>query len=435
MTPSELARADHACVWHPFTPQARWTTVDPLIVERAEGAWLIDVHGERYLDGVSSLWTNVHGHRHPRLDAALRAQIDKVAHTTLLGLASPPSIELAAALVDRSPEGLRRVFYSDNGSTAAEIAVKMAYQYHQQTGAPERRRFAGLMGGYHGDTLGAVSVGGIDLFHGLFRPLLFDALALPAPTTPGGEEEERCRAEALRLLELHGSELAALIVEPLVQGAAGMKMHTAQGYLQPVLDRARELGVLLIADEVAVGFGRLGSLFAMEQVGRSPDLLCIAKGLSGGYLPLAATLATERIYEAFLGAPEESRQLFHGHTYTGNPLACAVALASLHTLEQEETLAQVGRIAARLKGRRADLLDLPGVTAVRQRGVMVGIDLTAPAGRPDTGHAVAMACRPRGAILRPLGDTLILNPPLCISTAETDQLVDIALAAIDEVCR
>jgi adenosylmethionine-8-amino-7-oxononanoate aminotransferase len=437
---ARLARLDHAHLWHPFTPQSRWTSTEPLIVERGEGNELVDVHGKRYLDGVSSLWTNVHGHRHPHLDAAVKAQLDRLAHSTLLGLSHPPAIELAARLVQVAPDGLSRVFFSDNGSTATEVALKMAFQFQQQAGHTERTRFASLRDAYHGDTIGAVSVGSIDLFHQVYRPLLFGGVALPAPTEPGGDEEAACRDRALALLDAHGHELAALIVEPLVQGAAGMKMHTAD-YLRPVLQRARELGVLLVADEVAVGFGRLGTLFAMEQVGIDPDFLCIAKGLGGGYLPIAATLATEAVYEGFLAEPEAYRQFFHGHTFTGNPLACAAALASLELFERDEVLAHVEQLSDAMADALADtVLPHPCVASIRQHGVMVGIDLVHPDGTvPEpafqAGHRMAMATRTHGAITRPLGNTLVLNPPLSMTADEARRLVGAVRASLDDVFR
>lgn len=312
----DLVALDRAHLWHPFTQQLEWAGIPPLVIASALGSVLTDVNGRHYLDAVSSLWCNVHGHRHPAIDAAVRAQLDRVAHSTLLGLSHPPAILLAAALARAAPGGLDRVFFSDSGSTAVEVALKMAFQHHRQRGAPERVRFATLTGAYHGDTLGAVSVGAIDLFHELFRPLLFPTLALPAPVEPGGPEEAVCLRAALDLLDAEGPTLAALIVEPLVQGAAGMKMHSP-AFVRALAERARARGALVIADEVAVGFGRTGTLFAVEQCGFVPDLLCLAKGISGGYLPLAATLATDDVYRSFLAEPAASRQFFHGHTYTG----------------------------------------------------------------------------------------------------------------------
>ena len=323
----DLASADRSYLWHPFTQQQGWCEEEPLIVDHADGTDLVDIEGTHYIDGVSSLWCNVHGHRHPRIDAAVRDQLDKVAHSTMLGLSHEPAIELARRLVEIAPPGLARVFYSDSGSTAAEIALKMAFQYWQQRDEPARKRFICLRDAYHGDTIGSVSVGGIDLFHSLYRPLLFDTLK----AEPGNLYEIE------RLLEEHGGEVAAVIMEPLVQGAAGMVMHP-RGYLHGVRELCNRHGVLLILDEVATGFGRTGRMFACEHEGVAPDILCVAKGLTGGYLPLAATLATEEIYQGFLGEHEQFRTFFHGHTYTGNPLACAAAIATLDVFEEERTL-------------------------------------------------------------------------------------------------
>jgi adenosylmethionine---8-amino-7-oxononanoate aminotransferase len=426
-----LAELDHTHLWHPFTQQRSWVATEPLIIESASGSYLTDVHGKRYIDGVSSLWTNIHGHRHPALDKALREQLDKVAHTTLLGLSHPTAITLAKRLSQMTPGRLQRVFYSDNGSTATEVALKMAFQYQQQVGQTARTRFASLSGAYHGDTLGAVSVGGIGLFHEIYRPLLFEGVVLPAPTSPGGSEEERCLQQALSQLEVEASSLAALIVEPLVQGAAGMKMHTPK-YLSAILQRARQLGILVVADEVAVGFGRTGSMFAMEQVDFVPDFLCLAKGIAAGYLPLAATLTTETIYTAFLAEPDAYRQFFHGHTFTGNPLACAVALASLDVFEQEDTLVNASHVATVMRDGLADLTS--EASEIRQRGVMIGIDLLGEAegSVPDVGagHQVCSIARSLGAILRPLGNTVVLNPPLSITPEDASTLIQIVTEAI-----
>src|SRR5215213_9958895 len=311
----QIGELDERYLWHPFTPQRDWDADDAPVIESAEGTDLIDEAGRRYIDGVSSLWCNVHGHRHPRIDAAVRNQLERVAHTTMLGLSHPPAIELARRLVELAPPGLERVFYSDSGSTAAEIALKMAFQFWQQQPDPaarRRTRFVALREAYHGDTVGSVSLGGIDLFHSLYRPLLFDALR----AEPGDADDLE------RVLGAHGEEVAAVVVEPLVQGAAGILVQP-EGYLRAARGLCDRFGVLLVCDEVATGFGRTGTMFASEQEGVSPDLMCVAKGLTGGYMPLAATLATERIYEAFLGATSDYKTFFHGHTYTGNPLACA----------------------------------------------------------------------------------------------------------------
>jgi adenosylmethionine---8-amino-7-oxononanoate aminotransferase len=415
----DLAAADRAHLWHPFTQQRGWADEEPLIVESAEGTDLIDIHGQRYIDGVSSLWCNVHGHRHPRIDAAVREQLDSVAHSTMLGLSHRPGIELAERLVELAPPRLTRVFYSDSGSTAAEIALKMAFQYWRQRGE-ERPRFVALRMAYHGDTIGSVSVGGIDLFHSLYRPLLFDTLKVE----PGD------LAAMDRMLSDHAGEVAAVIMEPLVQGAAGMLMHP-EGYLRAVRELCDRHGVLLILDEVATGFGRTGRMFACEHEEVAPDLMCLAKGITGGYLPLAATLATERIYEGFLGEFEEFRTFFHGHTYTGNPLACAAALATLDVFEEERTLEALGPKIALLRELLRPVAALPAVREVRQCGFMVGIELSEFPLSARMGHRVTREARARGAIVRPLGDVVVLMPPLAISAGELRRLVGIVGDAID----
>jgi adenosylmethionine---8-amino-7-oxononanoate aminotransferase len=420
MTMQELAALDRRVLWHPFTQQQGWLAEDFPVIERADGTTLYDTDGNAYLDGISSLWCTVHGHRHPAIDMAIKDQLDRVAHSTMLGLTHEPAIRLAERLVALAPEGLTRVFYSDNGSTACEIALKMAYQWWHQRGEPGRTGFVCLRDSYHGDTIGSVSVGGIDLFHSLYRPLLFEAW----PAEPGDPAHLR------GLLAEHGSRVAAVIVEPLVQGAAGMLVHPA-GYLRAVRDLCDEFGVLLICDEVATGFGRTGTMFACEQEGVRPDLLCLAKGLTGGYLPLAATLAAERVYEGFLGAHEEFRTFFHGHTYTGNPLACAAALASLTVFEQERVLERLQPKIALLGDLLAEHVEpLPAVAEVRRRGFMTGIQLAGFPVAARMGHRVTLEARARGAIVRPLGDTVVLMPPLSIAPAELRRLVEITAAAV-----
>ena len=384
MTSADHSQLDRDHLWHPFTQQQGWCEEEPLAIERAKGWQLIDADGRHYIDGVSSLWCNVHGHRHPEIDQAVRDQLDRVAHSTMLGLTHPGAAELAARLVEIAPPGLSRVFYSDSGSTATEIALKMAFQFQQQRGGQHTRRtsFVHLRDAYHGDTIGSVSVGGIDLFHATYRPLLFEAHAVE----PGDA------ADLERTLAAHEEEIAAVIVEPLVQGAAGMIVHPP-GYLRAVRELCDRFGVLLICDEVATGFGRTGTMFACEQEDVAPDLLCVAKGLTGGYLPLAATLATERIYEGFLGAPEDQRTFFHGHTYTGNPLACAAALASLEAFEREQTLANLQPKI----GLLGDLLDGGRRAARRGRGPRPRDD---GRDRPRRARPIAAGrppCDPRGA--------------------------------------
>jgi adenosylmethionine-8-amino-7-oxononanoate aminotransferase len=423
--PADYAQLDRDHLWHPFTQQRGWCEEEPLIIERAEGSCLVDDKGRRYLDGVSSLWCTVHGHRHPGIDAAVTDQLGRVAHSTMLGLSHPGAAELADRLVELAPDGLSRVFYSESGSTATEIALKMAFQYQQQRGGQHARRasFVHLRDSYHGDTIGSVSVGGIDLFHSTYRPLLFQAHV----AEPGDA------ADLERVLAAHEEEIAAVIVEPLVQGAAGMLVHPP-GYLCAVRELCDDFGVLLICDEVATGFGRTGTMLACEQEGVAPDLLCLAKGLTGGYLPLAATLATERIYEGFLGAPEEYRTFFHGHTYTGNPLACAAALANLDAFETERTIERLQPKIALLRELLDEVETMPEVAEVRSRGFMVGIDLGEHDPALRMGHRVTVEARERGAIIRPLSDVVVLMPPLSISESELRRLVQIATESIRAAC-
>jgi adenosylmethionine-8-amino-7-oxononanoate aminotransferase len=441
-----LVAWDHAHLWHPFTQMRDWLGEEPLVIVEGRGCWLVDAQGRRYLDGVSSLWCNVHGHRHPTLDAALRAQLDRVAHTTLLGLAGGPAIELAHALVGVVPPGLTRVFYSDAGATAVEAALRIALQYHQLRGDTLRTRFASLVEAYHGDTLGAVGVGYSEAFHRFVADAVAPAVRLTPPHVfrwQRGLDPAAALAaaidEAERTLAAAGPTLAALIVEPLVQGAAGMWVHPPE-YLRALHALARRHGYLFIADEVATGFGRTGRMFACEHAGITPDLMCIAKGITGGYLPLAATLATEPVFEAFLGPYEDFKAFFHGHTYTGNALGCAVALASLRVFEDERTLERLGPKLATLEARlAAEIAPLAHVGDVRQRGFMVGVELVADraARRPypsatRMGHRVILAARRRGVILRPLGNVLVLMPPLAIADDELSLLLDVARAAIVE---
>jgi adenosylmethionine-8-amino-7-oxononanoate aminotransferase len=423
--PETTTKLDHRHLWHPFTQQRDWCEEDPVTIERGDGTDLIDTEGRRYIDGVASLWCNVHGHRHPLIDDAVRAQLDRIAHSTMLGLSHPGAAALAAALVEIAPPGLSRVFYSESGSTAVEIALKMAYQYWRQSGEANggRTSYVCLGDAYHGDTIGSVSVGGIDLFHGVYGPLLFDSKRVVA-----GDADQLAR-----LLERHRGELAAVIVEPLVQGAAGIQVHPP-GYLRRVRELTAEHDVLLIVDEVATGFGRTGTMFACEQERVAPDLLCLGKGLTGGYLPLAATLTTERIYETFLGAPQEARTFFHGHTFTGNPLACAAALASLEVFERERTLLRLQPKIRLLGELLGDLARLPEVAAVRGRGLMAGIDLGEHDPALRLGHRVTLEARERGAIVRPLGETIVLMPPLAISKADLVRLAEITADSIRAAC-
>ena len=424
MNSKPVSELDHRHLWHPFTQQRGWSEEQPLVIESAEGSTLIDVDGNRYIDGVASLWCNVHGHRHPRIDAALREQLDRVAHSTMLGLTHPGAVELARRLVELAPPRLERVFYSDSGSTAVEVALKMAFQYWRQSGeARPRTAFVCLTDAYHGDTIGSVSVGGIDLFHGAYGPLLFESHRVDPGDADG----------LASLLGSRGSEIAAVIVEPLVQGAAGIRVQPP-GFLRRVRELCDAHGVLLIADEVATGFGRTGTMFACEQERVAPDFLCLGKGLTGGYLPLAATLTTESVYEGFLGAADEQRTFFHGHTFTGNPLACAAALASIAVFEEESTLLRMQPKIRLLGELLAGVGEMPEVAEVRGRGFMVGIDLGEHDPALRLGHRVTLEARARGAIIRPLGETIVLMPPLTISRSELERLVEIVAESIRAAC-
>lgn len=420
---SDLVQLDRQVMWHPFTQMAEW---EPLVIAAGDGNYLVDCEGRRYLDGVASLWCNVHGHRHPRLDRALRDQLDRIAHTTFLGLTHEPGIRLGAALVDVAPPGLRRVFYSDSGATAVEIALKQSFQYWQLQGRAEKQRFLRLDEAYHGDTLGAVGVGGIALFHRIFGPLLVHSIAIPSPA---GSDGGAALAALERELAQRAGEIAALVIEPLVQGAAGMLIHP-RGFLARAAELCRRHGVHLIVDEVATGFGRTGTMFACEQEGVSPDFLCLAKGISGGYLPLAATLTTEEIYAAFLGPQHELKQFFHGHTYTANPLACAVGLESLALL-RESTLANARLQIPQLGAALGRIAGLPGVRSVRHCGLMAGIELE-PRPPRHLGNEVCGRVRRHGVILRPLGDLVVWMPPLTIQPAELELLEQATAAAVRE---
>lgn len=438
----QLEQWDRTHVWHAFTQMQEYA---PLIVERAEGCTLFDIHGRRYLDGVSSLWCNVHGHRHPRLDAAIQEQLGKVAHVTSLGMSNPTTIRLAKRLTEIAPAGLQHVFFSDSGATAVEVALKMAFQYWRQRAVPQpqKTKYIAYDAAYHGDTIGSVSVGGVARFHELFQPLLFEVLRLPAPDTyrlPEGVTEASACQHYLRQLEAllatHHEQVAALVIEPLVQGAAGMVMHPP-GYLRGVRELTAKYNVLMIADEVAVGMGRTGRMFACEHEQVQPDLLCIAKGLTGGYLPVAATLATTEIWQAFLGEYAESKTFFHGHTYGGNPLGCAVALATLEVFEEEQTLTRLEPKIARLREHLERIAQHPHVGHVRQRGLIGAIELVQDratkqgfAWTEKRGLRVCEHAIQNGVWLRPLGNVVVLMPPLAVSLDELDQICRAAEAGI-----
>ncbi|MCK5563775.1 MAG: adenosylmethionine--8-amino-7-oxononanoate transaminase [Planctomycetes bacterium] len=438
----KVIEADKKCVWHPFTQMSGWVAGDPVVIESGDGFYLIDTEGRRYIDGVSSLWCNVHGHRVKRIDDAIKAQVDKISHSTLLGLGQSRSIELAEKLVGITPAGLEKVFYSDNGSTSVEIALKMVYQYYRNKGVNGREKFIAIKNSYHGDTIGSVSVGGMELFHGIFGALLFETYFVPCPHPyryDGSSEE--CKAHSLEaveaLLKEKGSEIAGVIVEPLVQGAGGILVHPA-GFLKGVSELARKYDVKLIVDEVATGFGRTGKMFACEHEGVRPDVMCLAKGITGGYLPLAATVTTNDIYDAFLGEASECKTFYHGHTYTGNALGCAAAIASLELFEDNDIIASLGEKVELISERLGEIKGLPYVGDVRQCGMMAGIEIVKDKASGESfeyekliGAKVCRAMREKGAMMRPLGDVIVLMPPVGVDVQLLGDLLDIIKEAIE----
>lgn len=469
-----LSEIDKTKIWHPFTQMQEWESEEITIISEGDGFYLKDVKGRTYIDGVSSLWCNVHGHRKKEIDEAVKDQLDKIAHSTFLGLSNVPAILLADQLIKIAPQGLTRVFYSDSGSESVEIALKMAYQYWQQKGRKEKSKFAKLSNAYHGDTLGSVSVGGIELFHEMYKPLLFETFEIPTPytyrwpmagedsardagaaspvpmpsasatDTPAGADiflvpkdnswAEFVKKESLRILEevlsAHEGEIAGLVMEPLMQGAAGMIVHP-QGYLAEVRRLTQKYNVLLILDEVATGFGRTGKMFACEHEDVTPDIMTVAKGLTGGYLPLAATLTTEEIYEAFLGDYSEYKTFFHGHTFTGNPLACRAALANLEIFEKEQTLEAMQPKIEWLAKRLESFWRLEHVGDIRQAGFMVGIELVKdretrePYPLPlKMGVKVCQRAKEHGIWIRPLGNVVVLMPAPAMDQATLAKLLD-----------
>ena len=423
-----------------------YADMQPLIIERGEGCYLIDTEGKRYIDGVSSLWVLVHGHGKKELVDAIKKQSEALCHSTLLGLGNVSSTILAKMLVDIAPRGLEKVFYSDNGSTSVEIALKMAYQYWQQKGEKKRKRFLSFTNGYHGDTIGSVSVGGIDLFHKVYRPLLFKTHKAPSPycyRCPLKLTKEDCGMACVeqfkRVVRQYKDEICAVVIEPLVQGAAGM-ITQPEGFLSAVWRVAKENDLLFITDEVATGFGRTGTMFACEKESIEPDFLCLAKGVTGGYLPLAATLTTDKVFGGFLGRFDEFKTFFHGHTYTGNPLACAVAIENIKLFKKEQTLKRLKGKIDLLENELGRFYDLPHTGEVRQRGFMVGIELVADLKtkrsyppQEKIGQKVTWEARKRGVIIRPLGDVIVLMPPLAISEEMLRELVDVVYLSIESV--
>jgi adenosylmethionine-8-amino-7-oxononanoate aminotransferase len=447
MDTKTLQEYDRTYVWHPFTQMKEWENDAPIVIERGEGAYLIDTDGNRWLDGVGSIWTNVHGHCRPEINRAIKRQVDRIEHSTLLGLTNDQAALLAKRLIDIAPQGLRKVFYSDNGSTAVEIGIKMAFQFWQNSGRPEKSRFISFKHAYHGDTIGAVSVGGIDIFHGVFRPLLFPTIQAPSPycyrcelaperdsTTCG----MRCLAELERLMQAHATETAGLVIEPIVQAAGGMIVQPP-GFVKKVRELCDRYDILMIADEVAVGFGRTGSMFACQQEDVTPDIMALSKGITAGYLPLAATLTTQQVYDAFLGEYRELKTFFHGHTFTGNPIACATALASLDLFEQDRLLETLPEKIFSLRERLDGISRLPHVGEARQAGMVGGIELVADKETREPypwedrmGIRTCLAARRHGIFLRPLGNVIVIFPPLTITMNELEHLMDGIEAAIAE---
>jgi adenosylmethionine-8-amino-7-oxononanoate aminotransferase len=444
----KLKEWDKRYIWHPFTQMQEYSREEIVVIEEGEGVILKDIDGNEYIDGVSSLWTNVHGHRKKQLDEALKKQIDKIAHSTLLGISNVPAIRLAKRLVEITPSGLEKVFYSDNGATAVEIAIKMAFQYQKQAkdGNPKKEKFISLKNAYHGDTIGAVSVGGIELFHSIYEPLLFKTYKAEAPycyRCAFKKEYPSCNMECVAALEelmyQHCQEVTAFIIEPLVQGAAGIIVQPP-GYLKKVRELCTKYDILMIADEVAVGFGKTGKMFACEHEDVNPDIMALGKGITGGYMPLAATLTTEKIYKAFLGEYHELKTFYHGHTYTGNPLACSVAIANLDVFEKEKVIETIKPKIKHLEGLLKEFRDLEHVGDIRQCGFMVGIELVKNKDTKEPypiadriGYKVILEARKHGVIIRPLGDVIVLMPPLSITLDQLTKLCEVTYYSIKKI--
>lgn len=445
---SQLEEDDHRYLWHPFTQMQEWEKETPLIIQKGKGVYLWDLLNKKYLDGTSSIWVNLHGHRQNQIDRAIIAQLKKISHSTLLGLSNVPAIQLARKLVKIAPKGLTKVFYSDNGSTAVEVALKMAFQYWQYKGPQDKKKtkFVSLVSAYHGDTLGAVGVGGIDLFQKLYRPLLFPSYRPHSPycyrchlglTFPSCQIA--CIEEVENILRDHQNEIAALVVEPMLQAAGGMLVFPP-GYLRRLREACTRYRVLMICDEVATGFGRTGRMFACNHEEVTPDLMAVAKGLTGGYLPLGATLTTQEVYNAFLGKYEEFKTFFHGHSYTGNQLGCATALASLKQFEQKKILKKLPAKIRYLTKLLEPFKTMRHVGDVRQMGMIVGIELVQEKEAKKSypieerwGMKVALEARERGMLLRPLGNVLVLMPPLSVTKKELKRMVEILYDSISAV--
>lgn len=450
MHKDDLVKWDKEYFWHPFTQMKVYREEDNVIVERGEGNYIIDIYGNRYLDGVASLWCNVHGHNHPKLNQAICQQVDKISHFTTLGASNIPAILLAKKLVDITPDSLTKVFYSEDGSEAVEIAIKIAYHYWHNKGFKEKNRFITLSEAYHGDTIGSVSVGGINIFHERYRPLLFDVYRLPSPylraVEIAGRRDALSHKTTLKLIEeveefvfKHHQTVAGFILEAGVQAAAGI-LPFPTGYLKEIERICREYNILMIVDEVATGFGRTGYMFASIKEGINPDIMAIGKGITGGYLPLAATLTTDEIFQAFLGEFGQAKHFYHGHTYTGNPIACNVALANIELFEEDRVLERVKERILQLESKIKQLYNLKYVGDVRQYGLMAGIELMKDKEKKESfdyglrvGFKVAKKMLKRGIWIRPLGDVMVIMPPLSITEQELDYFIDCLKDSIREL--
>lgn len=439
----KIAEYDRNFIWHPFTQMKEYEKKEPIIIEEAEGVYLFDTEGRRYIDGVSSLWVNIHGHKVPEIDRAIKDQVEKLGHSTLLGITNPPAAELAKELIEICPTGLKKVFYSGDGASAVEVALKMAFQYWQHKGKPKKTKFVSLENGYHGDTLGAVSVGGIDLFHSTFKPLLFDTYKGPSYycyRCPLGKIypscELACAKEVEKILGVHHEEIAAVIFEPYVQAAGGM-IVSPPGYIRKIREYCDRYNVLMILDEVATGFGRTGKMFACDHEGVTPDIMVLGKGMTGGYLPLSATITTQEVYDAFLGDYEEFKTFFHGHSYAGNPISCAAALGNLEAFKNHNTLEKLQEKIAFLEEELREFRGLSHVGDVRNKGFMVGIELVEDKEtkkpyplKTKMGWKVTEFALEEGVLIRPLGNVVVLMPPLGIQIEDLKKLLTVTYKAI-----
>jgi len=441
----KLATYDKEYVWHPFTQMKEYEETDPIVIEGGEGVYLYDTEGKKYIDGVSSLWVNIHGHKVPEIDRAIKQQVDKLSHSTLLGVTNPPAAELAKELIDICPPGLKKVFYSGDGASAVEVALKMSFQYWQHNGKPEKTKFVYLENGYHGDTLGAVSVGGIDLFHSIFKPLLFETYKAPSYycyRCPLGKEypscEIACAKEIEKILKGHHSEVCAVILEPFVQAAGGM-IVAPEGYLKMIREYCDRYDVLMILDEVATGFGRTGKMFACQHEEITPDIMVLGKGMTGGYLPLSATITNQKVYDAFLGDYDEFKTFFHGHSYAGNPMSCAAALGNLEVFKKHKTLERMQEKVECFEQELKEFEGLKHVGNVRSKGLMAGIELVEDKElkKPyelskKMGWKIAEIAIQNEVIIRPLGNVVVLMPPLGIDTVDLKKLMKVTYRAIKD---